>query len=386
MSRRPFFTFDNLPVLIFLKGAEVKRASKNIHYKLIIAISALFIFSACAAKTSGSNCAKTKNPEELKMFEKIVGYAAIAPSGHNSQPWKFVIEEPTITILPDYSRRLPAVDPDDRELFISLGCALQNLVTSAEHFGYKCNVYYSLEKANSEEIKVTLTKTSDVPELDLFKQIEKRQTTRNEYNKVKVTNEELKKIENYSVGDGVKSIVKTDTESLHKIIQLVKSGNTVQFADDAFMDELKFWIRFSHAEAEEKSDGLTSDVMGNPSIPRWAGKLFMNLFYSDKDQNEKDEKYISSSAGVILFYTEGNSKKDWIETGRAYERFSLLTTSINIKCAFINQPIEVPRFLNNTAEAFGLKNGYPQLLLRFGYSDAMPKSPRRRTADVILSK
>jgi len=351
--------------------------------KNLILVFMLFV-CGCAVKAQEADENQKNNNEAVNMFEEIVKYASLAPSGHNSQPWKFEIKDSVIIILPDYSRRLPAVDPEDREMFISIGCALENMVVAAGHFGYACKVEYLTENANNEAIKVTLAKTTEKRTDDLFNQIEKRQTTRNEYNRVKVAAGELNEITRFCGSEKASLCVKTDSLSINRVIQLVKSGNIVQFSDDAFMDELKFWIRFSHAEAEEKSDGLASDVMGNPSVPRWLGKIYMNWFYSADDQNEKDEKFIKSSAGVALFYTAGNNKADWIETGRAYERFSLLTTSKNIKCAFINQPIEVARFWDKTAESFGLKNVYPQLLLRFGYSEAMPKSPRRRLNDMII--
>ena len=53
--------------------------------------------------------------------------AVKAPSGHNTQPWLFRVQKDRIQILPDMSKSLPAVDPDNRELFISLGCATENL-------------------------------------------------------------------------------------------------------------------------------------------------------------------------------------------------------------------------------------------------------------------
>ena len=57
-----------------------------------------------------------------QMIE-LVRYATLAANGHNTQPWKFSIKDDGIEILPDYSRRLPIVDPNDRQLWISLGCA-----------------------------------------------------------------------------------------------------------------------------------------------------------------------------------------------------------------------------------------------------------------------
>ena len=70
-------------------------------------------------------------------FEFLVAQAVKAPSGHNTQPWKFRQNESAVEIYPDFDRRLPVVDPDDRELFVSLGCATENLCLAAQTKGYK---------------------------------------------------------------------------------------------------------------------------------------------------------------------------------------------------------------------------------------------------------
>ena len=64
-------------------------------------------------------------------FIQIASYASKAPSGHNTQPWKFHITDSTITVLPNLDVALPVVDKNNRELFISLGCATENLCIAA---------------------------------------------------------------------------------------------------------------------------------------------------------------------------------------------------------------------------------------------------------------
>ena len=69
----------------------------------------------------------------IAQLKEIVRFSTMAPSGHNTQPWLFLIDDNRITVYPDYSKRLPVVDPDDHALFISLGCALENLIIAAKH-------------------------------------------------------------------------------------------------------------------------------------------------------------------------------------------------------------------------------------------------------------
>lgn len=59
-----------------------------------------------------------------------------ASSPYNTQPWKFSTADRGILIYPDPSRLLHYLDPQGRELQISLGCALENSVFALSDLGY----------------------------------------------------------------------------------------------------------------------------------------------------------------------------------------------------------------------------------------------------------
>jgi hypothetical protein len=84
-------------------------------------------------------------PADAPLDERLrflLRYAILAPSSHNSQPWRFRIEGNAVHVAADESRWLRAADPDRRELFVSLGCAVENLVVAAERFGFDPAVSY----------------------------------------------------------------------------------------------------------------------------------------------------------------------------------------------------------------------------------------------------
>ncbi len=61
----------------------------------------------------------------------LVGAAILAANGHNVQPWRFGIGADRVDLFGDPGRRTGAMDPIDRELWVGLGCALENLVLAA---------------------------------------------------------------------------------------------------------------------------------------------------------------------------------------------------------------------------------------------------------------
>ncbi len=73
-----------------------------------------------------------------------------------------------------------------------------------------------------------------------------------------------------------------------------------------------------------------------------------------------------------------------MDVGRCYERFALQATALGIRNAFLNQPIEVGSIRPQLASAFGLGNGRPDLVVRFGRGPTMPLSMRRPVQAVLV--
>jgi len=73
-------------------------------------------------------------PLDPLPLRELVAAAILAPSSHNTQPWRFRLAAHRIDLWADRTRALPVNDPDDRELLLSCGAALFNLrVASARH-------------------------------------------------------------------------------------------------------------------------------------------------------------------------------------------------------------------------------------------------------------
>ncbi|MBB5898081.1 nitroreductase family protein [Kutzneria kofuensis] len=67
----------------------------------------------------------------------VLEAAAMAPSVHNSQPWRFRVLPDRIELHADLTRRLPATDPGDKELRLACGAALTNLRIALEALGIR---------------------------------------------------------------------------------------------------------------------------------------------------------------------------------------------------------------------------------------------------------
>lgn len=190
--------------------------------------------------------------DELAQMTEIIRYATLAPSGHNTQPWRFRIDKQSIAILPDLSRRTPVVDPDDHHLFVSLGCAAENLLQAAKAFGFMGNAEFSPDSSGSITVALERSRAEESP---LFKVIPDRQCTRAEYNGKPLDWQELRLLEAAGTGHGVSVILLTEREAMEKALEYVVQGNTMQINNPAFVSELESWIRFSDGEAIRTGGG-----------------------------------------------------------------------------------------------------------------------------------
>jgi hypothetical protein len=314
-------------------------------------------------------------------IRSIVRNATLAASSHNTQPWKFKTQSSAITILPDLARRCPVVDPDDHHLFASLGCALENLDIAARALGFQPSA--SFDDSADGSVRVELTPGPAV-ESPLSGAIPHRQSSRALYDGQPVSHSQLRVLEAAGVGVGTGVILLTQKAQLERVLDYVVAGNTAQLENPAFVRELKTWIRFNDSDAMRTGDGLSARASGNPTAPHWLGSMLLNVLLTARSENEKYRNHIRSSAGIAVFFSETNDKAHWIEAGRACERFCLQAAALDLRTAFINQPVEVVPLRAQFASYLGIGQRRPDLIVRFGHGPVMPRSLRRPIDDVII--
>lgn len=313
--------------------------------------------------------------------KELVRYATLAANSHNTQPWQFRLSDRSILVLPDPGRGLRAVDPDDHHVFASLGCAVENMVQAARAFGLRAVPSYDVD---ARGIRVDLE--AGPPErTDLFDAIPHRQSTRALYDGRSVTPEHLRLLEAAGNGDGVRMLLFTERQQREDILSYLVAGNSAQMDNAAFVEELKSWIRFSYGDALSTRDGLFSKSSGNPALPGWIGRLIFSQVFTKDGENSKYDNQLKSSAGVAVFVSDKDEPAYWAEAGRCCQRFALQATALQLRHAFINQPVEVSAVRGQFASYLGIGGRRPDLVMRFGYGPELPKSLRRPVEDVVLS-
>jgi hypothetical protein len=321
-----------------------------------------------------------QDTDYLFMIEQAVK----APSGHNTQPWLFKINDASIEIRPNYSKILPVVDADNRELFISLGCAAGNLCIAATEKGYESSVSI----ADSGFITVFIKKSNNAAKNSLLAQIPIRQTNRSVYTGRKISADTIGLLRQMPLKTNIRMYLYANGSSEFSTIKaLVAKGNTLQMQDEKFTGELKSWMRFNKKQTASASDGLSYAAFGAPSLPAFISKPIISSFLTPEKQNKGDMEKIDSSSHAVLFTTQNNTVDEWINLGRYLQTFLLQTTAWNIANAYMNQPCELIELSEEMNQSLNLGREHPAILIRIGYAaHKMPYSMRKNIMDVIITE
>jgi nitroreductase len=310
----------------------------------------------------------------------LIRYATLAANSHNIQPWRFSVEGDAISLFADETHRTPVVDPDDHHLFVSLGCAAENLTIAARATGRPGEIVLDPEDGSAARFVLL---TGNAVADPLFDAIPKRQSTRADYDGRAVPPGALTQLDRAAAEPGVRTILVTERATMSRIRDLIVAGNDQQMSDPAFMAELKHWLRFNPIAASTSGDGLFSASSGNPVLPTFLGGLAFDTFFSAASENDKYARQIDTSAGLAIFLADHADRAHWIKVGRACQRFALAATSLGLKNAFVNQPVEVAALRPELAALVGEPGKRPDLIMRFGYGPTLPFSPRRPVEAVV---
>ncbi len=313
---------------------------------------------------------------------ELVRLATLAASSHNTQPWRFRLHGRGIAILPDFGRRCPAVDPDDAHLYRSLGCAAENLVHAAAAQGHAAHVVYD---PALPQLHVVFERSAAIRAGALFPAIVTRQCTRLPFEPRPIDRacRQALAAAGQSADAGVYTLIVDDERLRATLTELVREGNRIQFADRDFRRELVRWLRFDDADAVRHGDGLFSRCAGRPALPGWLARPLAGLLVTARAQIRADERNLRSTPLLAVIVARRDAPATWVEAGRVCQRLLLQAAALDLRCAFVNPPIEVRALRPQVERCLGLHDDFAQLMLRIGHGPCAPYSLRRPLLDVI---
>ena len=317
-----------------------------------------------------------------ELLAKLVVSAALAPSSHNTQPWRFNIHSSDLELFADRSRRLQLADPFGRELIMSCGAALQNIRLALRHYGYAGEVELFPDGIRGDLLARVRPGDRHAPSvLDdmLFAAIVNRHTNRERFHSLAPQASLIPALRQAAEMEGAWIETVRDGAQRMVIAELVAEGDRVQGADPAIRREIAAWV---HRNGSGRPDGIPAHALGVPHLLSLVGPMVVRYAPWGSSQAKRDRALALEAPVLIVLGTTADTPRDWLAAGQALQHMLLVATTQGVSAAFLNQPVQVADLRSRLRAAVDVP-GVPQLVIRMGYGPDAQPTPRRAMRDAL---
>jgi hypothetical protein len=315
----------------------------------------------------------------MEALRRAAARATLAPSVHNTQPWRLELHPGRLDIYADFNRRLAVLDPSGRQLVISCGCAVMNARVSLAGSGFDVDVVRTASLARTD-LMASLSVTGPPADatlgaLDVV--MESRVTNRRRFNGGPVPEQMLSVLTGAASDEQASlAVIRNETDRL-AAVALSRHADYVENHNSAYRSELDAWT--------------TADRQRTDGVPNWAVPPVGDFAPDQIPIRDFDTRgyaalpvYAESAEDgtLAVLLTEQDSPDQWLRAGEALERILLEITRGGYVASPHTQVIEVPVTRAQLRHDLGL-TGYPHILLRIGHAVATQAVPRRPLEDVL---
>lgn len=317
-------------------------------------------------------------PEQIEALLVTVGQA---PSLHNAQPWQLRLGTNAIELYADPDRRLPAADPDDRELRIGCGAALYNLRLALLGNGIRPLVTILPDPSRPELLAVVRhggRKSATPEQLRLLHAVPRRRTNRHPYADDPVARPEQSALRRAALDEGSWLEIVDDPGRRTALRDIAARAHRVQMGDAAFRAEFTRWT----GRADDQIDGVPATA-GTPAEPqdRWV----LRDYTGGNRPVRPPGKDFETEPLIAVLTTHLSGPAADVQAGQALQRVLLTATADGLATSFLSHVVEVPQAREELRRLIAGTRP-PQAVLRIGHGWPVPPTGRRAPADLIAKR
>lgn len=303
----------------------------------------------------------------------------LAPSVHNTQPWRFTLSPDVLDVHTDRSRQLAVLDPTGRQLCLSVGSALFNARVSLAAAGCPITVARFPDQARpnlvarievgGDEVDPALAALNPVVEL--------RQTNRRRFAADPVPDDLVATLLSAAAAEGAKLHLVVQPADRESLARLSQQADAVQITNPAYRAELRAWT----SNDPNRLDGVRA-----AAVPHVDGTANDDVPIRDFDSQGAgwlpSETHSSASQCLLVLGTDADSPLAWLHAGEALERVWLEITRAGFVASLFTQVIEVAALRVQLRDELRL-GMQPHVVLRVGRAPVTAASMRRHLSDVL---
>jgi hypothetical protein len=318
--------------------------------------------------------------DQQQALRRAAMRATLAPSVHNTQPWRFVLRPGQLELYADWSRQLSVLDPTGRQLTISCGCALFNARVALAALG-GVDVSRFPDSARPQLLARVGSGGGGRTSIGMLDPlIELRQSNRRRFEADEVPEDVVELLLDGASAEGARLFPVRDTDHRLAVATLSQHADREENANPAYRAELRRWT----TDDRDRRDGVPA-----LAVPRVDGSAEDDVPIRDFDTHGSGllpaETNSSLQQCLLLLGTDEDNAEGWLRAGEALERVLLEVTRLGYVASVLTQVVEVPWTREQVRSQLGLSM-QPHVLLRVGRAPAGPASPRRQMVDVLVEE
>ncbi|APA98401.1 Putative NAD(P)H nitroreductase acg [Nocardia seriolae] len=319
-------------------------------------------------------------PDRRTLLEAM-RLASRAPSVHNTQPWRWVLDGEVLHLYSDPDRLLPNMDPHGRQLVISCGAMLHHVRTAFGARGWHTDTVRVPNPDEPEHLAEIRFRPWDSPPAGLMARaavMEFRRTDRLPLDPPEDWAELLPRLRMLASPHYVE--LNALSESVRpRLVTATEQAMALRHHDMMYQAEIGWWTGHSGMP-----DGVPPEAL--PSASEAAHVAVGRTFPTPRHSARRSE--IEDRARLVVLSTASDTATDWLRTGEALSAVLLECTASGLAtCALTH----ITELASGRHLLIGLTdpNYKPQVMIRIGVSpdrDEPSPTPRRPLADILTTR
>jgi hypothetical protein len=317
----------------------------------------------------------TPTPDQIRHVAQAAG---LAPSVHNTQPWRFVSRPGCLELHADPSRQLRVLDPDGRQLHLSCGAALFHARAAARALGLDVRVELLpdvAEETHLADLLLSPGSPATDAEVRLATAILQRHTHRGAFAPQAVPADVLEVFRGAAQAEGAGLVEVTSEDQLIQLEVLLANADAMEERDERYREELASWVH----DGASRTDG----------VPAAAAEQAAGSSLRQRDLTRGHHAALTDAApradhpAVVVLTTDDDEPISWLRGGQALAAVLLHAADIGVQAQPLGQVTDILAYRFGLRQVLGLR-GLPQLVLRMGFAAPTAVTPRRPVDEVLV--
>jgi nitroreductase len=289
--------------------------------------------------------------ETKEAITEILKISVNAPSGHNCQPWRFVLKGDNVFIWNIPGKDKTLFNYNQRGSLIAHGCLIENIFITASRKGYEVDINLFPEEKNPNLVALLNFKkgSANYPYTYLYPFITKRVTNRKPYKKVPFETKDERRLKEFFEKIKKKNfdiVLTQKQEEISLAAQAFSVADKLLFENFYIHKALFDNVNWTLKEEIEKREGLyvgtkelsfLERVLFRYLLSNWNTLQKLNKIGVSEKAAQKRKKLYEQCSAIGLILAPSDSPQYFVKSGRVVQLLWLTATSLGLSF----QPISV---------------------------------------------